>query len=190
MQALVKAALLLSLAFSAGCTIKHPIADDYDQYLQNNMGESQLPRTTEPANYLIAPKTINHHYEFRAMTVGYSHLWIVDFGKILDATLTSHDAQVAFGNLQQGATTERPLLSFELQDYRFADYRAYVTLNVTITKPGQAPVTKRYSAEGNAQGGKMFFAGPFGMKNAVQQSTKAAMDTILRELISDVGQQG
>ena len=41
-------------------------------------------------------------------------------------------------------------------------------------------------ASGNTQGAKMFFGGAFGMKNAVQQSTKAAMDTIMGQFIRDL----
>lgn len=189
MPSLFKASLLLTLTLLVGCTINHPIDQDYGQYLQNNIGESQLPRVAQPAHYLIAPSTQNHHYEFRAMTVGYAHLWIVDFGKILDTTLQSHDVQVAFGSLAKANNDATPSLSFELKDYRFADYRAYVSLNVTVNTANQAPVTKTYHSEGTSQGGKMFLAGPFGMKNAVQQSTKAAMDDILRQLLNDYQSQ-
>lgn len=41
-------------------------------------------------------------------------------------------------------------------------------------------------ASGNTQGAKMFFGGAFGMKNAVQQSTKAPMDIIMGQFIRNL----
>jgi hypothetical protein len=46
--------------------------------------------------------------------------------------------------------------------------------------------SKSYQESGKTQGGKMFWAGAFGQKNAVQQSTKLALDEILRQLITDL----
>ena len=50
---------------------------------------------------------------------------------------------------------------------------------------GQALFSKAYQVEGQSQGGKMFWGGPFAMKNAIQQSTKLALDEILRDFIAD-----
>jgi hypothetical protein len=48
---------------------------------------------------------------------------------------------------------------------------------------------KIYQADGATQGGKMFWGGAFAMKNAVQQSSKLAIDSILRQLINDLNAQ-
>jgi hypothetical protein len=45
---------------------------------------------------------------------------------------------------------------------------------------------KTYYKTGISQGGKMFWAGAFGMKNAIQQSTKSAIDQILYLALSDI----
>lgn len=181
-------ALLLS-ALLTGCTINHPIDKDYAEYLANNQGESALPQAQAPASYGLTEQTRNHHYEFRAATVGYAHLWIVDFGKLLDTTLQSRDVQKAFGSLQQGsAAGDAPYLVLNLEQYRFEDYRAYVTLNIEVQSAGKTLFSKRYSVEGKSQGGKMWLGGPFAMKNATQQSTKLAIDEILRRFIQDYNQ--
>ncbi|MEH6579268.1 MAG: hypothetical protein V7731_19570 [Amphritea sp.] len=95
-------ALLVTVIFSTGCSINHPVADDYTQYLENNEGMNVLPKSEMAAEYTVDQATKNHRYEFRAATVGYAHLWIVEFGKILDATLKSTDVQLAFNGLSEG----------------------------------------------------------------------------------------
>ena len=59
-------AVLLTLSLVTGCTIKHPVAKDYSQYLANNKGEFVLPKTTIEADYEIASATETHKYEFHA----------------------------------------------------------------------------------------------------------------------------
>ncbi|MBB1521337.1 hypothetical protein [Aquipseudomonas guryensis] len=186
-----KFAYLLVLVLCAGvtgCSFNHPIAEDYGTYLNNTKGQNNLPKAISPAEYELATDTQTHHYEFRSATVGYAHLWVVDFGKVLDATLESTDVQQAFGTLQPKHGSAGPLLTFELQDYRFENFRAYVTLNIEVTSAGQSLFKKAYKVEGNSQGGKMFWGGPFAMKNAIQQSTKLALDEILRDFIKDFNQ--
>jgi hypothetical protein len=186
-----KFACLLALVFCAtltGCTIKHPIAADYGVYLNNNLGESDLPRASSPASYQLSPATQSHHYEFRSAVVGHANLWVVNFGEILDTTLRSADVQQAFGKLEAGNSNENPLLTFELQEYRFADFRAYLTLKISVANGENQVFDKTYKVEGKSQGGKMFWGGALAMKNAVQQSTKLAMDDILRSFIQDYNQ--
>lgn len=181
--------LFAMMAFSTGCSIKHPIAKDYSQYLVNNEGANALPKTELEADYLIDKETMNHRYEFRAAVVGFGNLWIVEFGKILDETLKSKDVQSAFGKLLKRADGNQGnghLISFRLEKYAFENYRAYISLNITLANEGSELLNKTYNAEGKAQGGKMFGGGVFAMKNATQQSTKLALDKILGEFIRDV----
>ncbi len=179
--------LLTATTLLAGCSIKHPIAKDYAQYLANNKGEVVLPKWTIEANYEITANTANHNYQFRAATVGYAHVWIVEFGQVLDATLNSDDVQAAFGKLAkaQANSDAASMLRFNLENYAFKDHMAHVSLNISLEQNGNTVLNKTYHATGKSQGGKMFFGGPFAMKNATQQSTKHAMDEILREFIND-----
>lgn len=181
--------LLLAVTVSTGCSINHPIAKDYNQYLVNNEVENTLPKTELEADYIIDKGTVNHRYEFRAATVGYAHLWIVEFGNILDETLKSRDVQAAFGRLAERAGEDSDkgyLISFNLENYEFKNHHAYISLNIALANNGGEVLNKTYHAEGKSQGGKMFWGGPFAMKNGTQQSTKLALDQILGEFIQDV----
>jgi hypothetical protein len=177
------------LLIFTGCSINHPVADDYSQYLVNNKGGFQFPETDYAAEYKLAPDTLNHRYEFRAATTGYANLWVVEFGKILENTLQSSDVQAAFKSLSE-ASEPTPdsvmLLEFKLVDYTFEDFEARVKLNVKMTLNGKTHLDKTYFKTGISQGGKMFWAGAFGMKNAIQQSTKSAIDQILSLALTDI----
>jgi hypothetical protein len=179
----------IALALASGCTIRHYVAEDYPQYLINNQGESHLP-TSPPSSYAIAPGTRSHSYEFRSGAAGYANLWIVQFGQMLDSSLQSRDVQAAFGRLTAGPEDPRSgLLVFDLQGYEFTDMGAHVALRVTHQRGGANMFTKVYVAGGSTQRGKVFWGGVFAMKNAVQQSTKQAIDDILRQLIADLNAQ-
>ncbi|AGG88914.1 MULTISPECIES: hypothetical protein [Rhodanobacter] len=181
--AVFAAALLLS-----GCSIRHDVAKDYSQYLINNQGASQLPSTKAASEYTISPATVANHYEFRSAMAGYANVWVVQFGQVLDDTLQSHDVQAAFGKLakSEGGTANDGLLVFDLQSYTYVELGAHVSLKVTYRRGNQDVFSKVYQADGTTQGGKMFWGGAFAMKNAVQQSTKLAVDNILRQLIADL----
>lgn len=181
--------LLAAVALAAGCSINHPIEEDYNQYLANNQGVNTLPKTELEADYSINKETMNHRYEFRAATVGYANLWIVEFGKILDDTLKSKNVQDAFGRLEESVGNnigDGNFISFTLESYEFKDYHAYIALKIVFSNSGNVVLDKSYYAEGRSQGGKMFWGGVFAMKNATQQSTKLALDKILGDFIQDV----
>ncbi len=178
--AIFTAALTLS-----ACSINHPIAKDYPQYLTNNQ-TTTIGRTNLNTGYALTPSTASHHYEFRAMMTGAANLWVVEFGQILDQTLQSSQVQSAFGKLTKDIDTDGNKLLFDLVQYQFNDFSAHVELRVTYSHSGQEVFSRSYRADGQGQGGKMLFAGAFGMKNAIQQSTKLALDEILGKLIADL----
>jgi hypothetical protein len=174
---------LAAFALLSGCTSKHYVADDYPRYLTNNQGESHLPTTSAASKYALTPATNAQHFEFRSAMAGKRNLWIVEFGRLLEATLQSSDVQGAFGHLTRSALEDPGdgLLVFDLH--------AQVTLKVIRKRGGTEDFSKVYQAAGDAQAGKMFWGGEMAMKNAVQQSTKHAIDDILRRLISDLNAQ-
>jgi hypothetical protein len=188
MRKLITAAFALTLV--SGCTIKHYVAQDYPQYLVNNEGQSQLPTTTA-ANYAIAERTRAHYYDFRSSAAGQGNLWIVQFGQMLDSTLQSRDVQAAFGRLVSSSAEDpdNGLLVFDLQSYQFSNMRAHVALQITHKRGGADMFSKVYQSEGSGQVGKVFWGPGFAMKNAVHQSTKQALDDILRQLIADLNAQ-
>lgn len=191
MNILVRSALLASVCFFLGaCTIRQAVESDYPQYLANNVRESKLPSTDKAKHYFLPPQTKSFSYEFRSFLTGANNLWVVEFGKMLEDTLKSADVQTAFGTLTavDSASGADATLVFELRDYSFADFGASISLNVKLMNAGAVTFQKAYTQAGKTQGGKMFWGGYFAQKNAVQQSTKLAMDEILRRLIVDLNE--
>lgn len=182
------ALVALGVATGAGCSIRHEVVKDYPQYLINAQGESHLPRTAVASKYALEAKTAAHRYEFRSGFAGRANVWVVEFGKMLDATLQSSDVQAAFGHLgRSGADDPREgVLIFDLQRYEFSDMSAHVALQVTHRRGGVAVFTRIYASDGDPQGGKMVWGGSLAMKNAIQASSKHAIDDILRQLIADL----
>lgn len=180
----ISSLLLLSL-FLSSCA--HVVTDDYDRYLNNNKG-TPFPPAKYSAEYTIDPTTKTHEYKFNSAMAGAANSWIVKFGDLLEKTMQSEDVQKAFGGIKESGATPTPgkrQIKFMLVDYQFRDKKAFVKMLISVRKDEKNVFEKSYSQEGNSQGGKMFWAGAAGMKNAVHQSTKAALDKILTAFISD-----
>jgi len=184
--------LLIAVALgSSACTIRRYVAEDYPQYLAKNEGKATLPSTQRASEYLLTPATQAYSYEFRSGLSGYANLWIVEIGKMLDETLMSADVQAAFGGLQKVSepkpdASTKGLLTFDLSGYEFKDFGAHVSLAVSLTSGGAVVFSKTYDEKGATQGGKVFWGGAWAQKNAIQQSTKLALDEILHQLVDDL----
>lgn len=184
---------MAALGILTGCSIMHPVADDYPQYLAKNEGARKFEMVKAADQYYLPAATQNHHYEFRAATTGYANVWVMEFGKVLDATMQSKDVIDAFGGITKTAAESQgpgSTLIFDLKNYTFEDFGAHVTLTISVKNANGEIFKKTYSADGKSQGAKMFFAGAFGMKNAVQQSTKLATDEIITNFIRDLKVSG
>lgn len=181
-------ASLAILIMTTGCSIMHPVANDYSEYLgKNTTGQFQTVKAGD--QYYLPAATQNHHYEFRAAVTGYANVWVVEFGKVLDATMQSQDVVKALGTLSKtntDAAAAGNTLVFDLKKYTFEDFGAHIELEISIKNASGEVFKKSYFADGKTQGGKMFWGGAFGMKNAVQQSTKLAMDEIIIGFIRDL----
>ena len=186
---ILRITLILLVTLITGCSINHPVAQDYEAHLEKYGSETTLPKTNMEADYLIGSDTEQHHYEFRAASVGAAHLWIVEFGKILDQTLQADYVQSAFGRLDKTTvpySNNGNLIVFELESFEFKDYKAHTALNIKIMYGTDELFNKTYQAEGESQAGQMWTAGPFGMKNATLKSTKQSIDIILAQFINDI----
>jgi hypothetical protein len=170
----------------SACT--HSIEKDYPAYLAKNKGNSSFEKTDKVHLYYIAPHAENFKYEFRAFATGVANLWVVEFGKMLDDTLKSADVQAAFGGITKvdNEGQNSAVILFDVNDYTFKDYGAHVKLHVAVKSSGNLVFEKDYESNGKEQVGKMISAGAFGQKNAVQQSTKSAIDEILKQVILDL----
>lgn len=187
-QKLFLITLSISAILLSGCSINHPVAEDYQKHLSVYSGKENLPKTSLESKYTIDKKTENHKYEFRAATVGYAHVWIVEFGKILDESISAPYIQSSFGKLTKSSndSLDENNITFSLMNYEFKNHRAYVNMNITLKDKDKEIINKNYKSEGISQGGKMFLAGPFGMKTATLSSTKSAIDNIFTQFINDI----
>ena len=112
-------------------------------------------------------------------------------GKILDATLMSTDAQQAFGALQKmpSASSSKSILVFDLESYEFKNFTTSLSLKISLVRSEKEIFSKTYREVGQQQTGKVLIGGAFAFKNAIQQSTKLALDKILQKLILDINEQ-
>ena len=79
------------------------------------------------------------------------------------------------------------MIAYKLINYRYENLEAKVTLEISVySKDHTRLFQKIYYEAGKSQGGKIFWAGAFGMKNAIQQSTKDALDKILTQFLEDL----
>lgn len=178
--------LLAALAMSGCATQVHT---DYPQYLANNPGDAGYSNVADSAQYYLDPKTENHSVSIRSLMAGAANSWIVQFGRVLDATMESSQIKAAFDSVNKTSSSEGVdglLLVFSLQNYQFADFQATTALNISAYSDGRKILSKAYNAIGISQGRKMFWGGAFAMKNAIQQSTKNAIDKILAEFMADL----
>lgn len=177
--------LMAILALASGCATV--VTNDYPAYLAKNQGQT-YPAVDYDAQYLITPSTKSHSLSISSFMAGAGNSWEVKFGPLLDATLRSSDVQKSFKSFTENNGTDKAarLITFHLNSYNFANHRATIDLKITATKNGKTILDKSYRADGVSQGGKMFWGGGMAMKNAVQQSTKSAMDTILINFFADL----
>jgi hypothetical protein len=167
----------------------HYVANDYNQYLNNNKGRINLKQSDIEAYYYLTPDTAQHDYRFRSFSVGYAQLWVVNFGDMLENQLNSGDIQKAFKRLKKHSNSKNEkyvLLIFKLNHYEFSDYCAKVDLRIIAKENESDLIDKLYKANGRNQAGKMYAGGSFAMKNAIQQSTMFAINDILTEFINDL----
>ena len=189
MKALFALLTVLVALSSSGCATQ--VHQDYPTYLANNEGRVNFPHVGRPAQYYLDQATANHSVEIKSWVTGIANSWTVQFGEVLEATMQGRDMQESFESLSRtdnNKDTAGLMLLFHLSDYAFENFQAYIDMTVAAQSHGHQLFSKRYTANGKSQGGKMAWGGAFAMKNAIQQSTKLALDEILTSLLNDLNQ--
>lgn len=182
-------AAVIVFSFSACTTF---VAKDYPKYLVNNRGSVNLKTIDKISGYFLTRNTQLHTYKVTSFTAGAGNKWIVEMGKILDATLMSTDVQQAFGILQKmpsASSGSKSILVFDLKSYEFKNFTTSLSLKISLVRSEKEIFSKTYREVGQQQTGKVLIGGAFAFKNAVQQSTKLALDKILQRLILDINEQ-
>ena len=189
MKALFALFIALAALFSSGCATQ--VHQDYPKYLANNEKRVTYPHVGRPAQYHLDQATTNHRVKIKSWMAGIANSWTVQFGEMLDATMQGRDMQESFESLSKTYSsndTAELMLSFHLFNYRFENFNASIDMTIAAQSYGHQFLSKEYFAQGRSQGGKMFWGGAFAMKNAVQQSTKIALDKILTNFLNDLNQ--
>ena len=177
----------LASAGLAGCA--HSVSNDYASYLRGNKGEFLFPQTGYEAQYYVAPQVRDNTYTAVSAMAGAANSWNIEFGAMLLDTLESDDYRGAFTTLseiKENVPSEGLLFKYDYVNYRFINNRAEISLRIIVDRDGQQILSKVYSRNGVSQGGKMFWGGAFTMSNAIQQSTKSALDQILADSLADL----
>jgi len=177
--------ILPLLLWLGGCTIHHDLTDDYDKYLASQRAQTEWPTTEAFHRYALTPLTEKNHFELH---IG-AHSWEVDPARIIDATMASKDIQNAFGPMaksMQLENSDQPLMIFHLQWYSFDNFAAHIVLKASLVEHGEERFRKTYSGSGSDQYSKIYWGAGLAMRNAIQESTKQALDAILRQLAVDL----
>jgi hypothetical protein len=180
---------VMGLTMSACTTV---VTKDYDQYLAKNQNEAEYKKANVGKSYYLTPQTEKHSINIKSAMAGFANKWVLEFKDVADETVKSSDFQKAFGELQktdEGGMKSARTLVIDLKNYEFYDKRAHIDLELAVKDKGKNVFKKTYKAKGPAQGGKMFWGGAMAMKNAVQQSTKHAMDKILTSFSKDAAKK-
>lgn len=150
-------------------------------------------RQEASATGVIDSQTLANKVSIRAFMTGIAQDWQVEPGDMLkqvaDIELPQMFARYEFAN----AYREPPpgprwiVLELAIPSYQFDEFRAKVSVSASAYDRGRKPLLqKTYTAEGETQGGKMFWGGAFAMKSAIRQSSLDAYKKIFAQLRSDL----
>lgn len=179
--------LLLILFGTAACSTL--VTKDYGQYLKNNSGKLKLENVNVGKHYHTTERTQKHSYKIKSFAAGWGNSWIVKAQPLIEETLKSEDVKQALGDLtlaQDLKNESERVLLIDVMQYEYYGHTARIQINFAVKEKGQTLFEKSYLGTGAGQGGKVFWGGALAMKNAVQQSTKVAMDQILTNFTNDL----
>jgi hypothetical protein len=145
------------------------------------------------ATVVIDQHTLTKKVPISAWMTGIAQSWEVEPGDMLKQIADIELPQM-FAQYDFSSTYREPLhpgkgiiLELAVPSYRFEDFRAKVSVSVTAYESGRRQLLHRtYSAEGETHGAKMFWAGAFGMKSAIRQSSLDAYKNVFAQLRSDL----
>lgn len=119
----------------------------------------------------------------------YTTEWEVELGKMIDATFQNSDVYQSFSlykKVIEPKCFSGPVIVVEVDSYTFTACQAHTAITFTVRQGDQTIMANHYAAVGKKQCGKMYWGGTFLMKNAVQQSTKDALEKVLTLFVKDL----
>lgn len=172
-----------SFLLLSGCAITHEVGFHELNY---SVSEKQLNKS---AVAIISRNTLEKKVPVRAFATGYGHIWEIQPGLMLE-TVADIELRQLFSEYKRMETRSSEgelILVLTIPEYNFKNYHAYFTVNLAMSnKNGKALLNKDYKEEGSAQAGKMLFAGAFGMKSSIRQSSLNALKKIFENMRADI----
>ena len=129
----------------------------------------------------------------RSWMTGIAHSWDAQPGVML-MQVSKVELPQMFREYQVSSFYKEPegkekwvVLELTIPNYVFEDFHATVTVEAKAYGPGKSMLFERsYTKEGFRQGAKMFWAGAFGMKSSIRQSSFDAYKKVFVELRADL----
>jgi hypothetical protein len=180
-------AIVLLAAGSTGCQLNHAVTFQDAKY---TTGAKQQ---TAAVVAVIDKSTLERKVTIKSWTTGIANNWEAQPGDMLKQVADIELPQM-FSSYEFSTTDKAPpgsgpaiVLGLTVPNYTFANFHASVTVHaVSKTRSGKLLFEKDYSAEGPAQGGKMFIGGAFAMKSAIRSSSLNAYQQIFTQMRADL----
>lgn len=142
---------------------------------------------------VIDQNTLNNTVSIRSFMTGIAHSWNAQPGQMLkqvaDIELSQMFDHYEFASRYQepNVRDRRLILEMTIPGYAFADFHASITVRAIAYALGKKVLfNKTYTEQGETQGAKMFWAGAFGMKSAIRQSSLDAYKKIFTAMRGDL----
>ena len=175
----------LAVALLSGCA--HRIAFEDVRY---STGAIKQDATVVA---VIDDTTLNNTVTIRSFMTGIAHSWDVQPGEMLKQVAEIELPQMfssyefSSGKQDPNLTGRRLLVNMTIPSYVFEDFHATITVRAVAQAAGSKVLFDRtYKAEGESKGAKMFWAGAFGMKSSIRQSSLDAYKKIFAEMRVDL----
>lgn len=185
LKRLLAIAITMSALAAAGCS--HQVTFQDAHYVTG------AKRQAASVVAVIDQDTLNNKVAIRSFMTGIAHSWEAQPGDMLKQVADIELPQM-FANCEFSTQNKEPagggaglVLDFSIPSYVFEDFHAMVKVNVIAKARGDRLLfEKTYDAEGVTQGKKTFWAGAFGMKSAIRQSSLDAYKQIFAQLRKDL----
>ena len=182
----IHAGLAALMLLGAGCA--HQVT--FDRPEEYRIAGS---RQEAAVTVVIDRSTLTNKVAIRSIMTGAAHSWEVEPGDMLkqvaDIELPQMFSRYELVNayVEPAPGPRWVVLELTIPSYQFEDFHAKVSVTATMYDRGRRLLMqKTYTAEGETQGAKMFWAGAFGMKSAIRQSSLDAYKKVFASLRSDL----
>lgn len=182
-----RTAALLGVTLLTGCAMHHPVAF---QQLRDPITTRSYP---DGLVAVVSPETLAQKVEIRSLLAGAGQRWDVEPGVMLrqvaDAELPQmfRYYRLASAYAVPAKGRRRMILVLTVPRYAFAHFHATITVHANAYGHGHRLLFSHdYTASGTSQGAKMYWAGAFGMKSALRQSSLDAYHQIFQRLRGDL----